>query len=59
MCKELPTPGAQDGPETPRRAEATVFRSSPSLKEDKVDLGFCEGLYDSLTLVDKFHYARR
>ena len=28
--------------ETPRRAEATVFRTRPSLKEENVDLSFYE-----------------
>ena len=39
--------------ESSRRAEATVFRTRPSLKENNVDLSFYEGLYDSLLLSDK------
>jgi hypothetical protein len=39
--------------ESSRRAEATVFRTRPSLKENNVDLSFYERLYDSLLLSDK------
>ena len=45
--------------ETPRRAEATVFWTRPSLKEHNVDLSFYEVLYASLTLVNKHIYTRR
>ena len=45
--------------ETPRRAEATVFPTRPSLKEGNVDLSFYEVLYASLTLVNKHIYTRR
>ena len=44
--------------ETPRRAEATVSRTRPSLKECNVDLSFYEVLYASLTLVNKHIYTR-
>jgi hypothetical protein len=39
--------------ESSRRAEATVFRTRPDLKEKNVDVSFYEGLYDSLLLPDK------
>ena len=37
--------------ESSRRAEATVFRTRPSLKEDNVDLSFYELLYTNIVLV--------
>ena len=37
--------------ESSRRAEATVFRTRPSLKENNVDLSFYELLYTRIVLV--------
>jgi len=38
--------------ESSRRAEATVFRTRPSLKEQNVDLSFYESLYTSIVLAN-------